>query len=97
MYDIKANTDKLAITFVKELFEIKRNNDNSLTVALKYDDGAELNVGINYGGNGIFVVDPHALFSSSQLGGFRYIEKYSKVCLILSQFNVASHKRYIKG
>lgn len=97
MYDIKANTDKLVIAFVKERFKVKRNNDNSLTVVLKYDDGAELNVGINYSGDGIFVVYPHPLFSSNQLGGFRYIKKYGKVCLILSQFNVASHKRYIKG
>ena len=62
MYDIKTNTDKLAHFLLN--INSNQNNDNSLTVALKYDDGAELNVGINYGGNGIFVVDPHALFSN---------------------------------
>lgn len=88
-YDIQKNASALVEAFRKKVL-IKRHVGYFIELEV-----AGNRVDIDYLGKGIWGVDP--TFTSSMVCYAAKREKYADFMLILSEFNVKSHKRYLKA
>lgn len=88
-YDIQHNSRALVAVFQNK-FPVMRHVGNFLEVSVACE-----RVDLDYMGEGIWGVDP--VFTSNMVCYTLKREAYARFMLLLSDFNVKSHKRYVKA
>lgn len=89
IYDIQKNAHELA-TLLHSRYIIMRQQHYFIQVELTID----VRIDLDYMGNGVWGIDP--CFTSSQIANCSNKKEYSEFLLMLSEFNIASSKRYKK-